>query len=63
MDEADYRLYMTNTDMFPGATAVLHTFHDWFYYLLLATNVLTIVWYCKLIWTRVSYSKVIQNWG
>jgi hypothetical protein len=62
-DEADYRLYNTNTDMFPEATGVLHTFHDWFYYLLVATNVLTIIWYCKLIYAKVVYSKSSQVWG
>lgn len=62
-DEADFKLYGTNTDMFPEATGVLHTFHDWFYLLIVATNVLTVLWYAKLIYARVAYSRSAAPWG
>lgn len=62
-DESDYQLYNTDTNMFPEATGVLHTFHDWFYLLLVATNVLTVLWYAKLIYAKVMYSKSTQVWG
>lgn len=62
-DEADYQLYTMDTNMFPEATGVLHVFHDWFYLLLVATNVLTVLWYAKLIYAKVMYSKSSQVWG
>jgi hypothetical protein len=61
-DEADYGMYLEDNGQLPGIVSTGHTLHTWFYSLIWGVVLLTLVWYIKLIFTKMTYNRH-QTWG
>jgi len=57
IDKADYAIGNIDARDFPAAGKVLHMIHDYFYYIVVALNLILIIWYVKLAFAVHTYTR------
>lgn len=56
-DMADYKISTTDSRSFPIAGAMMHTVHNYMYYVIFFINLVVAIWYIKLAFSVHSYTR------
>jgi len=62
-DMADYQISLTDTRSMPKTGAAMHSVHDLLIAAIFILNLLTVIWYCKLVFAKASYTRTYNSGG
>lgn len=57
IDKADYEIGKLDLRGFPSAAKVFHMVHDYYFYVIIALNIMLWIWYLKLAFAVHTYTR------